>query len=109
MATGVVIVTTTLDDREAALTLGRGAVEARLAACAQVGGPISSSYWWQGRVEDAQEWTLTLKTAADRADALVEHLVAAHPYEVPEVLVTPVTGGHPGYLTWLRRETTGSP
>jgi periplasmic divalent cation tolerance protein len=105
MKARAVLVTTTVDDRRIAGELARAAVQARLAGCGQVGGPISSSYWWDGAIEDAQEWTVVLKTTADRADALVEHLVAAHPYDVPEVLVTAVTGGNPGYLEWLEQQT----
>jgi periplasmic divalent cation tolerance protein len=99
------VVTTTVDDRAAADRLAGSAVVARLAACAQVGPPISSVYRWQGRLETAAEFPVVFKTAADRADALVAHVRAEHPYEVPEVLVTPVSGGDAAYLAWLRDET----
>lgn len=97
--------TTTVDDQGKATELAKGAVAARLAACGQVGGPITSSYWWEGELEDTEEWTVVFKTAADRADALVEHLLAAHPYDVPEILVAPVTGGNTTYLDWVGEET----
>jgi periplasmic divalent cation tolerance protein len=99
------LVTTTVDDRAAADAIASSAVSGRLAACAQVGGPIASTYWWQGAVETAQEYVVQFKTAADRADALVAHVREAHPYEVPEVVVTPVTGGNPGYLAWVLAQT----
>jgi periplasmic divalent cation tolerance protein len=99
------VVTTTVADRAAADRLAESALAARLAACAQVGGPIVSVYRWRGAVETAVEIPVVFKTAADRADALVAHVRGAHPYEVPEVLVTPVTGGDQAYLAWLRDET----
>jgi periplasmic divalent cation tolerance protein len=105
MAADAVIVTTTIDDRGKAKDLARGAVLARLAACGQVGGPITSTYWWQGEVEDTEEWTVAFKTTTDRSEALVEHLKQAHSYDVPEILVTPVTGGNDAYLGWVAEET----
>ncbi|WP_067974078.1 divalent-cation tolerance protein CutA [Nocardiopsis trehalosi] len=98
-------VETTTGDRATAHTLARSAVAARLAACAQVGGPITSHYRWRDEVRADEEWTLVLKTAADRLDALVAHLRAAHPYDVPEIIAVPVTGGDPDYLGWLVDET----
>ncbi len=104
----VVVVTTTVNDRVVAERLSANAVAVRLAACAQVVGPVTSTYLWKGDVESAVEHQVHFKTAADRADALVAHLLAAHPYEVPEVVVTPVLGGNPGYLAWIVTETRAS-
>ena len=59
-------VITTTDSREAADTLGRFAVEARVAACAQVVGPITSTYWWEGKIETAEEWQVIFKTTTQR-------------------------------------------
>ncbi|MFI5842810.1 divalent-cation tolerance protein CutA [Catenuloplanes sp. NPDC051500] len=99
------LVTTTVDGRPAADSLARTAVTARLAACAQVGGPITSTYWWEGEIETSSEWVVHLKTTADRLDALIEHLRAAHPYDVPEIVAVPVTAGNPDYLSWVHAST----
>lgn len=101
----VVIVTTTVDSEDVAAQLSRGAVEERLAACGQVVGPITSTYWWEGQIETAQEWTVVFKTSITASKALIEHLRKIHPYDVPEVLVTPVTAGNPAYLGWVATET----
>jgi periplasmic divalent cation tolerance protein len=101
----VVIVSMTVDAREVAEALARSAVAERLAACAQVAGEIDSTYWWQGAVESAREWLVTFKTAADRYPALEEHLRAGHPYDVPEIVCTPVTAGNPAYLAWVEEQT----
>jgi periplasmic divalent cation tolerance protein len=45
------------------------------------------------------------KTTADQADALIEHIRSHHTYEVPEVIVVPITGGNPAYLSWIDAET----
>jgi periplasmic divalent cation tolerance protein len=98
-------VVTTTDTRESADTLARSAVQARLAACAQVLGPISSTYWWQDRIESADEWQVVFKTTAERYSALEDHIRHRHTYEVPEILCTPVAAGNPAYLEWIRTET----
>jgi periplasmic divalent cation tolerance protein len=100
-----VLVTFVVDDRAVAAGLATAAVERRLAACAQLTGPVTSTYRWKGRVETATEWQVQLKTAADRVDELVAHVTAGHPYDVPEVLVTAVLGGNPAYLEWVVAET----
>jgi periplasmic divalent cation tolerance protein len=98
-------VSTTTDSKDAAAGLARSAVEARLAACGQVVGPIESVYWWEGKVDTAVEWLVLFKTTADRSDGLVEHLRSRHSYDVPEIIVTPITGGNSAYLSWVRDET----
>lgn len=101
----VVLVTVAGDDREALAVIAASAVADRLAACAQLGGPVRSVYRWDGEIETAEEWTLGLKTAADRVAELVALIVTRHEYDVPEVLVTPVVDGYPPYLAWVREET----
>ena len=94
-------VTTTLPDREAANRIGRRLVEERLAACAQVVGPVSSVFWWQGEVESAGEWYCHLKTTAARVDDLIARIGELHPYETPEILAVPVAEANPAYLHWI--------
>lgn len=98
---------TTVDSREGAEEVARSLVDHRLAACAQVSGPITSFYRWEGATQADQEWLVVAKTAADRLDGLVAHLVRTHPYEVPEIVAVPVAGGNPAYLSWVRDETRG--
>ncbi len=99
------MVTTVVDARSVADLLAAAAVAGRLAACAQVGGQVDSTYWWRSGVETSTEWSVQFKTAPDRVDALVEQLRASHPYEVPEILVTRVECAHPGYAAWVFEHT----
>jgi periplasmic divalent cation tolerance protein len=105
MAEGYLQVTTTIDSEDAARALARSIVDARVAACAQVLSPINSTYWWQGKVDVADEWMIVIKTAADRLDALVEHIKSHHSYDVPEIVAMPIEGGNPDYLSWISEET----
>ena len=99
-------VTVTAPSDEVAAQLGRRVVEDRLAACAQVGGPVASTYWWEGEVQQATEWTLVCKTSEARLDALVATVREAHPYDTPEIVATPVTGDG-AYLAWVEAATAG--
>lgn len=78
----------------------------RLAACVHVAGPIASTYRWQGKVEQADEWTVTAKTTRERAAAVVRRLKELHSYTQPEILVVPVLDADPGYAAWVAEEVT---
>jgi periplasmic divalent cation tolerance protein len=95
-------ITTSMAAREDAERIAAALVERRLAACVQVGGPISSTYRWQGKVEKATEWVCVVKTGHGQVDAIERLLAELHPYEVPELIVTPIVTGGPAYLQWLR-------
>ncbi len=99
-------VVTTVEKQEDAQRIARALVEKRLAACAQVVGPVTSTYWWEGRVEVAEEWQCLLKTREDRFDALEQAIREIHPYEVPEIISMPLVQVSPAYREWLRRELT---
>lgn len=98
-------VQTTTDSRAEAVELARGAVEARLAACAQVIGPIASTYWWEDSVERAEEWLLTLKLPASGYAALADFLASRHSYDEPEIVALPIVAGSEPYLSWIAEET----
>ena len=98
-------VQTTTDSRAEAVELGRGAVEARLAACAQVAGPVASSYWWEGDLERAEEWMLLLKLPPARYQELADFLTQRHSYDEPEIVATPIVAGSAAYLSWIEEVT----
>lgn len=103
--TGTRVVVTTTDSADEAERLARGVVADHLAACVQIVGPVRSVFRWEGAVRAEPEWQVVVKTAEDRVEAVVEQLVADHTYDVPEVIVTPVVGGHAPYLAWVVDET----
>lgn len=71
-------------------------------ACANLVGPVVSRYVWEGRLERAEETLLVLKTRTDLLAGLRTRIVELHPYEVPEVLELPTSGGLDAYLTWVQ-------
>lgn len=98
-------VQTTTDSRAEAMELAQAAVEARLAACAQVAGPLASTYWWEDELERAEEWLVMLKLPAEGFDDLAAFLADRHSYDEPEIIATPIVAGSAGYLDWLQEET----
>lgn len=86
--------------------LGRTLVEERLAACANLLGPIRSFYWWQGKVQDEAEVAVLLKTRVDLVERVVARVRQLHSYSVPCVVQWPIAAGNPDYLAWVEAETT---
>ena len=94
-------IVTTTGSRDDADRLARALVERRLAGCVQVVGPISSTYWWQGELETAEEYLCLVKSSRDAYPALEAAIRELHPYDVPEILAHAVVAGSQGYLDWL--------
>jgi periplasmic divalent cation tolerance protein len=95
------VVFTTASDATEAERIGRALVERRLAACANVLPQIRSIYRWQGKVEDAAEFLLVVKTTAAQFPAIRDAIRELHSYELPECICLPITDGSPDYLRWL--------
>ena len=97
-------VVTTTAGRPDAEMLAQAVLEKRLGACVQISGPIESRYWWNGRMETAAEWMVTIKTRRDLYAALEKLLLEKHPYDEPEILGTAVDEVSRGYLKWLNEQ-----
>jgi len=95
----------TTDKREDAENISRAVVEKRLAACAQLLGPIRSTYWWEDKVEASDEWLCIMKSRSDLFEKLEKAIRDMHPYDVPEIVALPIVAGNRAYLEWLNKET----
>ena len=99
-------VSTSVENQEDADRIAKSLVQKRAAACVQVIGPIKSTYWWKGKLEEAAEWLCVMKTREDLYPDLETSLKAVHPYEVPEIVAVPLIQGSEAYLRWIEEETT---
>ncbi len=98
-------VTVAINSEEGARKIAETLITKRLAASVWVSGPITSTYWWKGKAEQATEWVCTIKTRDELYDE-IEHIIKElHPYEVPGILATSVTRGSQDYFDWINRET----
>ncbi len=97
-------VLTTVGSREKAEEIAKKLLNARLAACIQIIGPVKSIYWWKGVIEDSQEWICLVKTKAEMYNEVEKMIKNIHDYEVPEIIAIPVIHGYETYLEWLISE-----
>jgi periplasmic divalent cation tolerance protein len=95
----------TTGDAEEARRIGRTLVEERLAACANVIDGMSSIYWWEGKMEEAREALLVLKTTSGRLDELMVRVKALHSYDCPAIVAFAIEFGDGDYLGWIGDET----
>jgi periplasmic divalent cation tolerance protein len=100
----IIQVVSTVDSRERAEEIVRAVVGKRLAACGQIIGPIRSTYWWQGQIEEAEEWQCLFKTVAGAYSDLERTILDRHPYDVAEIIAMPVSLCSAPYLEWCERE-----
>lgn len=100
---------TTTESRAQAETIALALLERRLAACVQIGGPIHSKYWWQGRLEGAQEWFCLIKTRERLYGDVEREIKAVHSYETPEIVALPIVAGSRQYFSWIADSTGADP
>jgi len=96
-----VLATTTTAELEDATNIARRLVETKLAACVQIIEPITSVYRWQVKIEEEGEILLLIKSKQDLISRIAELLEQIHPYDVPELIATPIVEGSASYLSWL--------
>lgn len=107
MTAAYVQVLTTVGSEEEAERIGTTLLDARLAACVQVFGPIASRYIWHGKVEEAREWACLAKTEARRFADVEAAIREAHSYEEPEIVALPIVDGSKSYLDWISKSLGG--
>jgi len=95
------LVLTTTSSAEESKKIARALVESRLAACVNIIPKIESVYRWEGKVEEAQEYLLLIKTTAKAFPSVSEAIRRLHSYEVPECVAIAVEEGSETYLKWI--------
>jgi periplasmic divalent cation tolerance protein len=106
MGMGAIFAYVTTKDQDEARRIGGALLRDRLAACINILPGMESSYWWEGKLENASECVLLIKSDASRADAIVGKVKELHSYSCPCVAIWPMTGGNPDYLDWIEKEST---
>jgi periplasmic divalent cation tolerance protein len=101
------LVLTTCGSREIADRLALALVEQRLAACVNVIPGVRSSYRWAGKIEQADEFILMIKTAGKQLAAIETTIRAVSGYELPELVAVEIAGGSADYLDWVAASIGG--
>src|SRR5581483_5511780 len=97
------IVLSTAGSREEAEKIGNALVERRLAACVNIVPQVRSIYWWEDKVEQAEELLLIIKTSAEKFASVRDAIRELHSYDLPECLCLGVEDGSAGYLAWIEK------
>lgn len=103
---GKVVVFVTASSEEEAQKIASLLLEKRKAACVSVVPRVSSRFWWQGKLDSAQESLLIIKTRAALVPELTDIVKKAHSYTVPEIVALPIVAGNQDYLDWVDQETS---
>lgn len=101
----VSVLYSTTDTLESAKTIARALVKEKLVACVHILPKIESIYRWQGKIEEASECVILVKTSDRNVQNVIQKIRSLHPYEVPEILVFPPVGGLKEYLDYVDEET----
>lgn len=106
MASGdfIVIFITTKDTAQAR-TVARKLLDDKLAACVNVVSGVQSLFWWEGKVDEAAEVLLVVKSRKKLFAKLQRAVRAAHSYQVPEIIALPIVAGNKEYLNWIKQTT----
>jgi periplasmic divalent cation tolerance protein len=96
-----IVVFITASTEEEAKKIAEQLVSKRLIACANILSKVSSLFWWQGRIDSAEEVLLILKTKEDFLDEIIRLTKELHSYETAEIIALPIIGGNEDYLEWI--------
>ena len=99
--TDKVVILVTSSNRRECRKIARHLVEERLAACVNITGTVQSIYRWEGKVEDAEELLLLIKSTRDLFPEIRKAILNIHSYKVPEIICLPIVDGSQAYLHWL--------
>ena len=95
---------TTTEKREDAEKIAYALVKKKLAACVQILGPISSTFWWKNRIQNVEEWLCLIKSEKSVYGRIEKAIKEIHPYETPEITATSIVAGSKEYLKWIDQE-----
>jgi len=99
--TDKLLVLTTAGSEAEARKIAQALVERRLAACVNIIPRIQSVYRWEGKVEQAEEFLLLIKTVKAREAEVRAAICELHAYDLPECIAIPIESGSTDYLKWL--------
>ena len=102
-----ILIMVTASSREEAEKIATTLLERKLIACANILGPVSSRFWWQGKIDSAEEYMIFMKTKRELFDQVADNVKQLHSYEVPEIIALPIVEGAKPYLEWINSNLTG--
>ncbi len=99
-----IILFITASNSQEAHKIAGALLEQRKAACVNIVPGVSSLFWWQDKLDSAQESLIIVKTKASVLNEVVRLVREIHSYDVPEIIALPIVGGNQDYLEWIGKE-----
>jgi periplasmic divalent cation tolerance protein len=96
------LILTSCPNAKVAAGIATKLVEAKLAACVQIGQAVESIYRWDNKICQSNEVPIQIKCMASDYHSIEQLVIKMHPYEVPEFIATPIIGGFGPYLQWIK-------
>lgn len=100
-----IVVFVSASSKDEADKIAKGLIEAKLAACVNIIGGVVSHFWWQAKLDCAQEVMLVIKTRGALFPKLAKKIKQLHSYEVAEIIALPIIKGNKAYLDWIDDST----
>ncbi len=101
MESNYVLILITTANLTEAKKISQALVEQKKAACVNIVPKVNSLFWWEGKIDSAQESLIIAKTKHSLLPELIKLTKKLHSYEVPEIIALPVVGGNEEYLKWV--------
>ena len=96
-----IVIFITVPDKKEAKNIASRLVKNKLAACVNIVEKLESLFWWQGKVDQAKETLLIVKSKKEKLAKIIKVVKSLHSYEVPEIIALPIIGGYKPYLNWI--------
>ena len=96
-----IVVFITTGSTEEAQHISRILLEQRKVACVNIIPKVDSLFWWEDKLDSAQENLLIAKTKASLLPEIINLVKKVHSYDVPEIIALPIVGGNQEYLEWI--------
>ena len=95
------VIFVTASGKEEADKIAENIIQNKLAACVNIISNIESVFWWEGKIDRAQEVLLVIKSVESKVGEIIAAVKSLHSYEVPEIIALPITAGFKPYLDWI--------
>lgn len=99
-----IVIFITVDSPDEAHRIAEVLIRRRKTACVNIVPNVSSFFWWQDKIDTAQESLLIVKTKASLLNEIIVLVKEIHSYDVPEIIALPIAGGNQDYLSWIDKE-----